>query len=97
MPASTSRRSSQGIDKDLKPESFAFPASFQLVGNVDLERLVKTVHNVAAYLPGTTKEYVILGAHYDHLGLGRPVLACAEYDRHGSSRARTTMPRERRE
>jgi hypothetical protein len=59
-----------GIDKDLKPESFAFPASFQIDGNVDLERLVKTVHNVAAYLPGTTKEYVILGAHYDHLGLG---------------------------
>jgi aminopeptidase YwaD len=59
-----------GIDKDLKPESFAFPASFQVVGNVDLERLVKTVHNVDAYLPGTTSEYVILGAHYDHLGLG---------------------------
>lgn len=59
-----------GIDKDLKPESFAFPPSFQVIGNVDLERLVKTVHNVAAYLPGTTNEYVILGAHYDHLGLG---------------------------
>src|SRR4051794_5475918 len=59
-----------GIDKDLKPESFAFPASFQIVGAVDLERLVKTVHNVEAYLPGSTKEYVILGAHYDHLGLG---------------------------
>ena len=32
--------------------------------------LVKTVHNVAAYLPGETDEYVIIGAHYDHLGLG---------------------------
>jgi aminopeptidase YwaD len=31
---------------------------------------VKTVHNVAAYLPGTTNEYVIIGAHYDHLGTG---------------------------
>jgi Zn-dependent M28 family amino/carboxypeptidase len=60
----------EGIDKDSKPESFAFPAGFQADGNVDLERLVKTVHNVAAYLPGTTSEYVILGAHYDHLGLG---------------------------
>ena len=28
------------------------------------------MHNVAAYLPGTTKEYVVIGAHYDHLGLG---------------------------
>lgn len=59
-----------GIDKDLKPASFAFPASLQLDANVDLERLVKTVHNVTAYLPGTTNEYVIIGAHYDHLGLG---------------------------
>ena len=60
----------EGIDHDLKPESFVFPQSIQADGNVDLERLVKTVHNVAAYLPGTTAEYVILGAHYDHLGLG---------------------------
>src|SRR5581483_9439509 len=29
-----------------------------------------TVHNVLAYLPGQSDEYVILGAHYDHLGLG---------------------------
>ena len=41
-----------------------------MAGNVDVERLVKTVHNVAAYLPGETDEYVIVGAHYDHLGLG---------------------------
>jgi aminopeptidase YwaD len=31
---------------------------------------VKTVHNVVAYLPGQTDEYIVLGAHYDHLGLG---------------------------
>jgi len=31
---------------------------------------VKTAHNVAGYLPGTTDEYVAIGAHYDHLGLG---------------------------
>src|SRR3954454_22686555 len=59
-----------GIDKDMKPESFVFPSNLQIDANVDLERQVKTVHNVAAYLPGTTKEYVIIGAHYDHLGLG---------------------------
>ena len=28
------------------------------------------VNNVLAYLPGKTDEYVIIGAHYDHLGLG---------------------------
>ena len=59
-----------GIDKDLKPESFALPESLKLDLNVDIEREVKTVHNVGGYLPGDTDEYVIIGAHYDHLGLG---------------------------
>lgn len=57
------------IDKDLKPQSFAvdgLSASLTL----DIARETKTVHNVIGYLPGTTDEYVIVGAHYDHLGLG---------------------------
>ncbi|MBS1854569.1 MAG: M28 family peptidase [Acidobacteria bacterium] len=60
----------QGIDRDLKPESFVFPDSVKVEATVDVTRAVKTVHNVAAYLPGQTGEYVIIGAHYDHLGLG---------------------------
>jgi hypothetical protein len=59
-----------GIDKDLKPESFALPDSLKLSIDVDIEREVKTVHNVGGYLPGDGDEYVIVGAHYDHLGLG---------------------------
>ena len=58
------------IDKDLKPRSFAFPETIRVEANLDVERAVKTVHNVDAFLPGQTDEYVILGAHYDHLGLG---------------------------
>jgi len=58
------------IDAGLKPESFAFPDSIKVDANLDIERAVKTVHNVAGYLPGDTDEYVIIGAHYDHLGLG---------------------------
>jgi len=58
------------IDKDLKPESFAFPDTIRVDAQVDIQHEVKTVHNVVAYLPGTTDEYVILGAHYDHLGMG---------------------------
>jgi hypothetical protein len=58
------------IDKDLKPQSFALPESIEVREDVDVERLVKTVHNVAGYLPGETNEYAIIGAHYDHLGLG---------------------------
>jgi membrane-associated protease RseP (regulator of RpoE activity) len=30
------------------------------------------VNNVLAYLPGKTDEYIIIGAHYDHLGYGGP-------------------------
>ncbi len=58
-----------GIDADVKPRSFVF-RKLQVRENVDVERVVKTVHNVVAYLPGQTDEYVIIGAHYDHLGLG---------------------------
>jgi peptidase M28-like protein/PDZ domain-containing protein len=58
------------IDKDLKPQSFAFPDTIQVDANLDVERPVKTVHNVAAYLKGQTGEYIIIGGHYDHLGLG---------------------------
>jgi len=60
----------KGIDQDLQPRSFAFPDGLQVDANLDVERVVKTVHNVAGYLPGTTDEYVVIGAHYDHLGLG---------------------------
>jgi hypothetical protein len=59
-----------GIDKDLHPESFALPDKLRLDLDVDIAREVKTVHNVGAYLPGETSEYVVIGAHYDHLGLG---------------------------
>lgn len=58
------------IDKDLKPQSFAFPDTIRVAANLDVRRAVRTVHNVAAFLPGQTDEYVIIGAHYDHLGLG---------------------------
>ncbi len=58
------------IDKTLHPESFALPETLRLDMNIDIAREVKTVHNVGAYLPGETNEYVVIGAHYDHLGLG---------------------------
>lgn len=57
------------IDKDLKPRSFAL-SNVQVDLDVDLVHETKTVHNVAAYLPGKTSEYIVIGAHYDHLGLG---------------------------
>jgi hypothetical protein len=60
----------QSIDKDLKPRSFALSHDLQVDISVDIRREIKTVHNVGGYLPGETSEYIIVGAHYDHLGLG---------------------------
>jgi Zn-dependent M28 family amino/carboxypeptidase len=57
------------IDGDLKPRSFEMKG-VEIRAYVDLERAVKTVNNVVGYLPGQSDEYVIIGAHYDHLGLG---------------------------
>jgi hypothetical protein len=60
----------RSIDKDLKPRSFAFPASIEVRESIEVERVTRTAHNVIGYLPGETPEYIIIGAHYDHLGLG---------------------------
>jgi Tol biopolymer transport system component len=38
--------------------------------SVGLERSKKTDRNVVGIIPGATPEYVMVGAHYDHLGLG---------------------------
>lgn len=57
-------------DRDLKPRSFPL-AGLHLELAADVTRRQKSVPNVCAYLPGETEEYVILGAHFDHLGLGQ--------------------------
>ena len=53
-----------------KPASFAFPDSVRLAIEVSIETERNTVNNVLAYLPGKTDEYIVIGAHYDHLGYG---------------------------
>ncbi|MGA2717958.1 MAG: M28 family peptidase, partial [Candidatus Acidiferrales bacterium] len=58
------------INASTKPESFAFPDSVHLTLDVHIETERATVNNVLAYLPGKSDEYVIIGAHYDHLGYG---------------------------
>ncbi len=48
--------------------------SGKLAATTELERQVVETQNIVAYLPGSDpllkKEFVILGAHYDHLGMG---------------------------
>jgi len=58
------------INAATKPASFALPDSLHLSLKVDIETTRATVDNILAYLPGQTDEYVIVGAHYDHLGRG---------------------------
>jgi len=58
------------ITSSTKPASFNFPETLQLSLNIDIETMRATVNNVLAWLPGQIDEYVIIGAHYDHLGRG---------------------------
>ncbi|MGH9491931.1 MAG: M28 family peptidase [Terriglobales bacterium] len=58
------------MDEKSEPRSRALPDSLHLSLTVDIERVRKQVSNVLAYLPGKTAEYVVIGAHYDHLGRG---------------------------
>src|SRR5207253_390344 len=61
------------IDMDLKPASFELPAVRGHIAT-DIVRTRKTVKNVVAAVPGSDgtlqNEWVVVGAHYDHLGLG---------------------------
>ena len=61
------------IDMELKPESFELPDSRGRLA-AEIVRTRKTVQNVAAAVTGSDvtlrNEWVVAGAHYDHLGLG---------------------------
>ena len=58
------------INSTGKPASFTFPDTLHASLAIGVETTHATVNNVLAFLPGKTDEYIILGAHYDHLGRG---------------------------
>src|SRR5262249_45503034 len=58
------------INSSSSADSFAFASNLRISLSVNIESTKATVDNVLAYLPGKTDEYIILGAHYDHLGRG---------------------------
>lgn len=64
------REIQKGIDAGLKPNSFELKA---VTASISTQVHVETVQadNVLAYLPGSdlAKEYVVIGAHYDHVGM----------------------------
>jgi hypothetical protein len=65
----TVRELGDAIDRDLRPRSFEVPG-VSVALETHIARAERPVRNVAAYLPGDSDEYVIVGAHYDHLGMG---------------------------
>ena len=65
-------RVQRDIEEKLQPQSFELEG-VTLELSVDVRRTVVEVANVLGYLPPTSRaslEHIIIGAHYDHLGLG---------------------------
>ena len=58
------------INSTSTPVSFMFRDQLHISLAVNIEKTRATVNNVLAYLPGKSDEYIIIGAHYDHLGYG---------------------------
>lgn len=58
------------INSSSTPASFVFQDKLRISLGVNIEKTRATVNNVLAYLPGKTDEYIVIGAHYDHLGYG---------------------------
>jgi Peptidase family M28/PDZ domain/PA domain len=63
----------KAIDSTGKPKSMML-RDVEINGDVALKRSSAQIRNVVAYLPGSGEyadEFVVVGAHYDHLGLGQ--------------------------
>src|SRR5688572_12623514 len=62
----------EGVDRDLTPRSRAIP-SVTIRGRIAVDDAYVDAENLAGVIPGRGRlrdEVVVLGAHYDHLGLG---------------------------
>jgi len=60
------------IDAAFSPRSFVLRKT-RLAGQVTLKRQDFTFKNVVAFLPGSglhDRQYIVIGAHYDHMGRG---------------------------
>ena len=58
----------EGINSHLTPVSFDLGVTATV--SLDVVKVQHTVRNVLGFLPGQTDKIIIIGAHYDHLGLG---------------------------
>jgi Zn-dependent M28 family amino/carboxypeptidase len=62
------------LNKDMKPCGFNIPVKVN--ASLDIEMTKADAMNVVAMLPGTDpvlkKEFMVIGGHFDHLGMGGP-------------------------
>ncbi len=66
------KRFQEDVDRDLKPRSVA-STGVRVSGAVSLRPIYAKAENLAGVIPGRgalKNEYVVIGAHYDHLGYG---------------------------
>ncbi|MFA3781537.1 M28 family peptidase [Melioribacteraceae bacterium 4301-Me] len=61
------------IDKEKKPASFYIDKKFNAIIKTEVREIQNYGRNVAGFLEGNDpklkKEYIVIGAHYDHLGI----------------------------
>ena len=64
----------KAIDRDLSNHSFLLPANFQITVHTEVHQRRSNLKNVIGVLRGSDPklrdEYIVIGAHYDHLGSG---------------------------
>jgi len=62
----------RNVDRTLQPQSMMLE-KVRLKGKTDISMAKRTQHNVLAVVPGAgnlADEVIVVGAHYDHLGMG---------------------------
>ena len=73
----------QAIDQGQKPQSFEF-TNLKVRVSADIKPIRKTVRNVLASIRGSDpqlrNEWIVIGGHYDHLGLGDPNNSMSQAD-----------------
>jgi len=87
VPDTTLEQAQLDLDSG-NPHVAGFEIPVEVTLNAQVIRDQRTGHNVLAYLPPTTglsveKPYVMLGAHYDHLGRGEDGSSLAKADESG--------------
>lgn len=75
---SNKQKTIAGLEEEIikTNKSISFETGEKLYAQIDLERVIATTQNVIAIIEGADpvlkNEYIIIGAHYDHLGFGGP-------------------------